>query len=84
MGFKPAFQGLIIYSMEQTPSGKANRFSTSQEIPSNLWNHNVLYRIHKCPLPLRILSQLDPVTQFTEKTLEKIKIYLFKYCLNKM
>jgi hypothetical protein len=70
--------------MEQISSGEGNRFSTSQEIPSNLWKHNVLYRIHKRPLPLRILSQLDPVTQFTEKALEKVKIYLFKNCLNKM
>jgi hypothetical protein len=70
--------------MEQSPSGEANRFSTSQEIPSNLWNHNVLYRIHKCPLPLHILSRLDAVTQFTEKAMEKVKIYLSKNCFNKM
>jgi hypothetical protein len=49
--------------MEQSPSGKANRFSTSQEIPSNLWNKKVHYRIHKCLAPVPILSRLDPVTQ---------------------
>ena len=50
--------------MEQSPSWEANWFSASQEIPRILWNPKVHYRIHKCPPPVPILSQLDQVCQF--------------------
>ena len=52
---------LITYSMEQSPSWEAIRFSASQEVPHNLWNPKVYYRIHKCPPPVPILSQFDSV-----------------------
>ena len=50
---------LPTYSMEQSPSWEANRFSASQEIPRILWNLEVHYRIHKCSPPVPILSQLS-------------------------
>jgi hypothetical protein len=52
---------IITYCMEQSPSWEAKRFSASQEIPRILWNPNVHYRIHKCPPPAPILSQINPV-----------------------
>ena len=50
---------LLTYSMEQSPSWEANQFAVSREIPRILWNPKVHYRIHKCPLPVPILSQLN-------------------------
>ena len=64
---------LLTYSMQQSPSWEANWFGASQEIPRILWNSKVHYRIHKCPPPVPILNQLDPVHTPTSHFL---KIYL--------
>ena len=52
---------LLTYSMEYSPSSEANRFPANEEISRILWNPKVHFCSHKCPPPVTILIQLDPV-----------------------
>jgi hypothetical protein len=56
--------------MEQSPSREPNLFSASQEMSLILFNPNILCRIHKCPPPVPILSQLIPVHNSTSNFLK--------------
>ena len=55
------FTYLLTYSMVQSPSWAANWFAASQEIPRISRNPKVHYRTHKCPPPVPILGQPNPV-----------------------
>ena len=56
--------------MVQSPSWEANWFAASQEIPHISRNPKVHYRTHKCPPPVSILGQPNPVHIPTSHLLE--------------
>ena len=72
---------LLTHSTQHSPSSEANRFSASQEIPHILWNPKIHYRIHKCPQPVPILRQTNPVCPPLSQFL-KIFILYSHLCLD--
>ena len=56
--------------MVQSPSWEANWFAASQEIPHVSWNPKVHYCTYKCPPPVSILGQPNPVRIPTSHLLE--------------
>ena len=59
-GYKLWSTPTLTYCVQHNP-WEANKFSTSQEIPSISWNLKFHYHIHKCPPPVPVLTQIDPV-----------------------
>jgi hypothetical protein len=60
----------LTHSMEHSSFREASHFAASQEIPRILWNLKIHYLIHKCPQPVSILSQLNPVHNPTSHLLK--------------
>ena len=73
---------ILTYWMKQSPSWEPNQFSASQEIPRILWNPKVHYCIHKCPLPVPILSQIYQIHTATPHFLEIHLNFISYLCLS--
>jgi hypothetical protein len=75
-----ACRGVKTNFMQLSPSWKAASCAAIQELPSNLWNPKVHYRVHKSPPLVHIQSQIDPV-HITPSYLRSILILSTHLCL---
>ena len=66
--------------MQQSPSCEANRFSASHEIPRIICYPKDHYRIHKCPPPVPIQSQLNTFHTPIPKSWRSILILSYHLC----
>jgi hypothetical protein len=64
-------QSKLTNFMELSCSSEATNYAATQELPSNLWNLKVHYHVHKSPLLVPILFQIDPI-HTTPSCLSKI------------
>ena len=71
----------LTHSMEQSTSWKANLFPASQEILRILWNPKVHHRVYNSPLPVRILSQINPVDASHPTSWRSVSILFSHICL---
>ena len=72
---------MLTYSIVQSRSWAANWFADSQEIPRISRNPQVHYRTHKCPPPVLILGQPNPVHTPNPTSWRSILILSTHLCL---